>query len=282
MSILSEAQYHRRTEAVSLPMKSTFLPRWQLVELMDFAWFPGWLRRYQTDVLLFYWRQFAPKREIAGQLASLVGRCSSKTIVDLCSGSGGLVTAIFEDVRNLHGGDLALVLTDVFPNRKARLADGISYWPEPVDARSIDARLLGARTMFSSLHHFAPDQAREILRDASRSGQPIAIYELTKRSIWCLVLIALNALLGPLLFTPLLRPFSCRRIVFTYVLPLVPATLLFDGIVSVFRTYTERELQEMVAEEADLSYEWQSGVHRSLLMSVLYFRGSPKVRGEVS
>lgn len=41
-------------------MKKNILPRLQLFELMVFSWFPAWLRRYQTDILLFSWRHFAP------------------------------------------------------------------------------------------------------------------------------------------------------------------------------------------------------------------------------
>ena len=53
-------------------MKKTFLPRLQLFELMDFAWFPGWLRRFQTDYIHFTWRHFTPKKEISKQLSSLI------------------------------------------------------------------------------------------------------------------------------------------------------------------------------------------------------------------
>jgi len=242
-------------------MKRTFLPRLQLFELMDLDWFPGWLRRYQTDCLLFSWRHFAPKKEIARQLSTLIARSSSETIVDL--------------VRQQCGRDLSLVLTDAFPNREAQLADGISYWPEPVDARTIDRRLSGFRTVFGSLHHFSPREAREILLDAKRARQPIAVYEMTPRSLRSLVLIALNTMFGTLLFTPLLRPFSWQRLLFTYALPLVPLTLLFDGIISVFRTYTEGEMLEMIEGGTDLSYEWQSGVHGSGPALVVYLLGSP-------
>jgi hypothetical protein len=257
----------------------TLLPRMQLFEFMDLAWFPGWLRRCETDFVLLGWRFFAPRKEIAGQLSSLVAQSSSETIVDLCSGSGGLVTAILEDVRQQSGRDLSLVLTDAFPNPEARLADGISYWPEPVDARAVDPRLSGVRTMFASLHHFPPGQAREILLNAKRGRHPIAVYEMTPRSIRTLVLMTLNVTFGTLLLTPFLRPFSWQRLLFTYALPLVPLTLLFDGIVSVFRTYTKDEMLEMAEAGTDPSYEWHSGVYGSV-PGVVYLHGSPKPPGE--
>jgi len=254
----------------------SILPRLQFVELMDLEAFPAWLRRFETDYILFAWRLFAPRAEIARQLSALVASSSSETIVDLCSGSGGLITTVFGEVRRQSGRDLSLVLTDVFPNLEVPLAEGASYWPEPVDARAVDPGLTGVRTIFGSFHHFSPEQARAILQNACRDRQPIAVYEMTSRSIRGLLSMAANVGFGTLLFTPLLRPFSWRRLLFTYVVPLVPLAMLFDGIVSVFRTYTEDELLEMAAGTADEAYEWRGGVYGSLPAPLLFLIGSPR------
>ena len=257
-------------------MKKTFLPRLQLFELMDFPWFPSWLRRYQTDSILFSWRHFARKEKVVKQLSSLVEQSSVDTIVDLCSGSGGLVTTVFKEIKQRSKKDLSLILTDLFPNEELRFEKDISYWPEPVDVRAIDGKLVGIRTMFGSFHHFSPQQAREILLDAKRSGQPIAIYEMTPRSVICLFLIFLNSLFGTFLFTPFFRPFSWHRLFLTYLIPLVPLTLLFDGIVSVFRTYSEEEMLDLAEDKPDDSYKWKSGVHGSLPPVIVYLTGAPK------
>ncbi len=263
-------------------MKKTFLPRLQLFELMDFPWFPGWLRRYSTDVLLFSWRHFAPREEITRQLSSLVEPPSEGTLVDLCSGSGGFVTTLFEDLRQRSRRDLSLILTDLFPNRELEVKEGVRYWPEPVDVRAIDGRLTGVRTLFGSFHHFAPQQAREILLDAKRSGQPIAIYELTQRSVSYLFLIVLNSLFGTLLFTPFYRPFSWPRLLFTYLIPLIPLTLLFDGIVSVLRSYSEEEMLALAEDKSDDGYEWKSGVHGSMPPAIVYLTGVPRRKNDLS
>jgi len=253
-------------------MKS-LLPRLQLVELMDLGWFPDWLRRYQTDLLVFAWRSFAPLDEIAGQLSSLAEGSSSRALVDLCSGSGGLATTIVGDVRERGSGDLSLVLTDLYPHLDLPLGEGTSYWPVPVDARAIDPDLAGVRTLFSGFHHFPPTQAREILLDAQRSRQPIAVYELTSRTIRCLALVLLQALFGPLLLTPFVRPFSWHRLLFTYLLPLVPLTLAVDGVVSVFRSYTPQELLDLAAAAPESSYEWHSGTLGGFLVPIVYLNG---------
>jgi len=256
-------------------MKSV-LPRLQLVELMDLPWFPGWLRRFQTDLLVFAWRSFSPRDEIADQLRALVEGATSRTVVDLCSGSGGPATVLVEDVRSRGGEPLELVLTDLYPNLELPLDAGASYWPESVDARSIDRALVGPRTLFGSFHHFPPGHARAILDDARQSRQPIAIYEMTSRTLRCLALIILQALFGTLLLTPLVRPFSWRRLLFTYVVPLVSLTLLWDGIVSVFRSYTPEEMLAMAGESAEADFEWRSGSLGGWLVPVPYLTGVPR------
>lgn len=243
---------------------------------MDLAWFPGWLRRFQTDLLVFAWRCFAPRKEIARQLSSLAAKTPSKTLVDLCSGSGGLATTLVKDVRKRGEEPPSLVLTDLYPNPDLPLDEGASYWPEPVDVRDIDRELTGVRTLFGGFHHFPPGQAREILLNAQRSGQPFAVYEMTTRSPLCLFLIVHQALFGTLIFTPFVRPFSWRRLLFTYVLPLVSLILLVDGIVSVFRSYTPREMLELASSDPDATYEWRSGTLGGFFVPIVYLNGIPR------
>ncbi len=49
--------------------------------------------------------------------------------------------------------------------------------------------------------------------------------------------------LGALLVTPFIRPFRWSRLVFTYVIPVLPLLIVFDGIVSCLRVYSPDELR---------------------------------------
>ena len=66
----------------------------------------------------------------------------------------------------------------------------------------VDASLA---TFFSAFHHFAPAQATEVLRQASVTRTPVAVFEVTQRSLnalaaMCVVPIAV------LVMTPIIRP----------------------------------------------------------------------------
>jgi hypothetical protein len=82
-----------------------------------------------------------------------------------------------------------VLLTDKFPNlrgfrRCQELTGGSGHGHlEPVSAESVPAQLAGVRTLFNAFHHFSPTTARSILEDAYRSHQPLAIFEITERTV---------------------------------------------------------------------------------------------------
>ena len=66
--------------------------------------------------------------------------------------------------------------------------------------------------------------------------------------------------LAMLALTPRIRPFRWSRLIFTYVLPAIPLLGLVDGIVSMLRIYSPRELREMVAGVAGHeTFDWDIG-----------------------
>jgi hypothetical protein len=118
--------------------------------------------------------------------------------------------------------------------------------------------LQGFRTLFTCFHHFRPDTAREILADAVRQRHGIGVFEATERRLSAILGMLLTPLVV-LLVTPAIRPFRWSRLFWTYLVPLVPLIVLFDGIVSCLRTYTPEELRSMVRDLGETEYEWEIG-----------------------
>jgi hypothetical protein len=58
-----------------------------------------------------------------------------------------------------------------------------------------------------------------------------------------------------LFVTPVIRPFRWSRLLFTYVIPILPLALLWDGIVSAFRTYDQDDIRALVANFP--TYDWK-------------------------
>jgi hypothetical protein len=172
-----------------------------------------------------------------------------------------------------------VTLTDLYPNRAAfaraaAATDGaVAGWDAPVDARAVPPELTGVRTVFDALHHFRPADARALLADAQARRQPIVVVEGTRRRLSSL----LGMLLVPLfvlLLTPRIRPFSWTRLLFTYVVPLVPLLVLWDGVVSCLRSYRLAELRALTAG-LDAGYRWEAGEYKVRGAAVTFLVGQP-------
>ena len=140
------------------------------------------------------------------------------------------------------------------------------------------ADLPGLRTLFTAFHHFEPARAAAILQDTVDAGQGIAIFEQTRRSLAAILFMLVLAPLA-LFGTPLIRPFRWSRLYWTYIIPAIPLVLLFDGVVSCLRTYSDAELRAMTDGLGGPAYVWKTGCARSLFspLGISYLIGYPAV-----
>ena len=98
-----------------------------------------------------------------------------------------------------------------------------------------------------------------ILADAQNARQPIAIFEAFGRNLPSFIGM-LPSFLIPFFIMPFVKPFRIANLIFTYVLPLVPLLVFFDGWVSYLRTYSPSELRELVASlPNNPNYKWDIG-----------------------
>src|SRR6266545_1271357 len=163
------------------------MPRVHLFELEDQAWFPVAIRDLATDYLHFMQDAGDMHRAMVPFLEEALQGGRTTHIVDLCSGGSGPIPAIVSELRQ-KGKVVTATLTDLYPNvpaleRAAAGSDGaIDFVAQPVDARAVPQELHGLRTLFNGFHHFRPADAQAILRDAAAARQPIAIFEVSRRS----------------------------------------------------------------------------------------------------
>jgi hypothetical protein len=219
------------------------------------------VRDYATDYLQFIQVGVRLDRAIAPVFRRALEEGRTTEVVDLCSGGTGPLVLLVRDLAE-QSVPVHVTLTDLFPNiptfeAVARASDGrITFEPGPVDARRVPAALRGLRTIFNGFHHLKPSDARSVLHAAAEAGQPIAIFEVSDRKPINL----LGVLLVPFAVwatTPFIRPFRWSRLLLTYLLPLVPLTCLWDGVVSQLRAYTAEELVGLGQGAARM--RWETG-----------------------
>jgi hypothetical protein len=237
-----------------------------LIELHEQAWVPSVLRRAATDYLAQVIEIADPFAPLAPRLVELCNRTATDQFIDLCSGASGPWLRLHRSVTEQLGRPVRVTMTDLYPNTDAfahvatKTFGVVVGEPTPVDARAVPERLRGIRTMFDCFHHFRPDEARAVLADAYRRREAIVVVEGTRRTLSAV----LGMLLAPLLvllLTPRIRPFSWSRLVLTYLLPIIPLLVLWDGLVSCLRTYRPRELSALTSGLDD-RYGWDIGTYR--------------------
>jgi hypothetical protein len=252
------------------------------VELEDLPWCPRAVRDGGTDWLAFMANTTRVFSAVAPKIRQAMRATGTSTVIDLCSGGGGPWLTLQRDLE--QSGPARVVLTDLYPNvealqeLRARSHERLGFAPTPVDATDVPPALDGVRTIFNGFHHFPTAAARAILADAVAKRRAIVVVEGTTHRAMGLIAMPLQLPLI-LLLTPFVRPFRWSRLLLTYVVPLIPLLVLFDGVMSFLRLYLEEDLRQLVATvPGHTTFDWDIGSTRMTRMParVTHLVGTPK------
>ena len=236
--------------------------RRHLFELEDQPWFPGRVRDYATHYLHFVETRFKLHRAgipvLAGALRATgidahrgsSARAAADRFLELLDGleaAGVHVSATLTNWYLKHSG-FRVVAADPLYHVRAR-AGRCAARPERASRACAPSS--------TASDHFRPEDATAVLRNAAEAGQPIAIFEISQRTPRTIIPLLLTPIFVTLA-TPLMRPFRWDRLLWTYLVPLVPLTCLWDGFVSQLRVYTTAEL-EVLGADADTRAAWRAG-----------------------
>jgi hypothetical protein len=237
-------------------------------ELHEQPWCPEALRNALTEWLRVLWEYSRADAVIAPLMYSAIVSSKAERIVDLCSGGSGPVIRVQAELARL-GVEIPVILTDKFPNRGAvsLLAEGspgkVIACLDSVDATAVPEELSGFRTLFNSFHHFRPGDACRILSAACDARQPVGVFEITERTVPKLLRCFPASFLGVYLLIFRMRPRLPVWWLCTWVLPIIPLLIAWDGLISHFRSYTPAELQSMTRSLGHGTYRWEMGKLRA-------------------
>jgi hypothetical protein len=257
-----------------------------LFEFEDLKWFPDFLRQSMTDYLRYFLNATNFYKPTTRLLNGCLEQSRSNNVIDLCSGGGGAIESVVKNIKHETGKDIHFILTDKFPNIEAfsflkkQMPDNIDFVESSVDAGDVPAALTGVRTVYSAIHHFDREAIKTVIRDAVKANAPIAIFDGGDKNLLTIMGIIIFHPIAFFLCTPFFKPFRLSRILFTYLIPLIPLCAIWDGAVSITRLYHPRDLLE-IAKEAGGDYEWKAGKAKNhFQMNVAYLTGIPKIYNE--
>lgn len=257
--------------------------RFRGFEFEDQSWFPEIIRDSMTDYLRFLFHSFDLYQPVLPLLKETLAKTRTNQILDLCSGGGGAMETIYENLKGSTNAGIKITLSDLFPSEikykylYEKTEGGISFIITPVDASNVPSDLKGFRTLFSGFHHFDEEKATEVLKNAVDAKAGIAIFDGGDRNLLMILSIILFHPILLLVCTPFLRPFSFLRLFFTYLIPVIPFCTVWDGVFSILRLYNPTELLRIANGTNSSGYTWNSGkVRNKFGMNIAYLIGHPE------
>ena len=244
------------------------LPRTHLFEFNDRDWVPASLRDTIIETLSrsLDWGGFL--RPLVPVMDDFLSAAGTREVLDLCSGAAGPALILTEEAERIGIRAPRFLMTDLFPRvpiwtrARAQHPESIDFIAEPVDATRIPAALSDgrARVIVNAFHHFSPEHAGAILRDAVESQAPIFIaesFERDPRGAFPLIPIGIPSLLA----TPLLSPRDrLAKAAWTWLTPIALAAGTWDALISTLRVYSQQDLRDLVSPFGR-SYEWTYGTY---------------------
>lgn len=257
--------------------------RVHLFEFEDLSWFPDVIRTGGTDFLRYFLITSELYKPIIPLINQTLKKINETKIIDLCSGGGGYIEQVYDEINKISEHKISIILTDKFPNinaydfLKKKTSEGINYIDGSTDATNVPKDLKGFRTMFSAVHHFQPEQIKSILKNAIANRAAVGFFDGGEKSIFAILGLIIMHPIAFLIFTPFFKPFKISRLFFTYILPLIPIYTVWDGVVSILRMYKPEELRQIAESLQAENYIWISGKTKNRFgISATYLIGYPK------
>ena len=135
----------------------------------------------------------------------------------------------------------------------------------------------GLYLSINAFHQLNPVEAKNLLYKIAKNGQPLVIVEGNNDSLWQVIGMTIFVPLTVLLTAPFVQPFRFARLIFTYLIPILPVVTLLDGFFALFKLYAPADLDELTADILVENYNWESGkMDNGRGGKIIYLIGSPQ------
>jgi len=210
-----------------------------LKELEDYSWFPPVLRKMQLEYVGWISASLAVYRP----LGKIMEGFPSNQWIDLASGSGWPALYLKKKATD----PIFFRLTDWYPNSASKeVLKHMEYDPEPLNLLDFQPEAGQQYSMFNAFHHFTTQEQKQIITKMKEAKAGFIIAEVLEPSLLSFIQVTLAALLVQPLSAWAIRPFSFLRIATTYLVPIQLATVAWDGWLSVLKSKTLAQYQDLV------------------------------------
>lgn len=244
----------------------------RLFEFGDLDWVPDWYHLYLRKYLVLFYRLFGYYKLWVPAFKDFIRLTKTNTLVECCSGSGEVMKLIVSELKESEFQHVKFILSDLKPktefveqiNLDPLINQRFTYINEPVDAALIREDVDYPKIFVNSFHHFTVAQVETILKNNLERGNEIIILEYVRNTFlgYISMFVGAATIFLTLPFVVKTKDLPLMALV-TYVLPIFPMMVLWDGVVSCAHVYSGKQLSEIV-KKIDTRAQVAASVRRSL------------------
>jgi len=244
----------------------------RLFEFGDLDCIPKWYHFYLRSYLVLFYRLFGYYKLWIPSLTDFIRQTQANTLLEYCSGSGEVMKLIAAELKDDEFKHVDFILSDLKPqpefveiiNKHPESNGRFRYITDPVDATAILEGMDYPRIFVNSFHHFTPAQVEKIMKYNLERGNEVIILEYVRNTPLGYISMLTGALsiFLTLPFVIKLKDLPLMAF-FTYVLPIFPLMVLWDGVVSCMHVYNQKQLTDIV-KKIDIPAHTTGMIKRSL------------------
>jgi hypothetical protein len=117
----------------------------------------------------------------------------------------------------------------------------------------------GLYLFVNAFHQLPPQKAQQIVAQIAKSKNPLIIVEGNNDSLWQIVGMTFFVPLTVILTAFFVKPFRFTRIIFTYLLPILPIALVIDGCLALLKLYNPKDLLTLSKNIELENHQWEAG-----------------------
>lgn len=225
------------------------MKRKQIPQITNASWFPDFLTRCVHEFMTWFVNQVNAAKPFMPVIEEGLQHANRIVVIDKKCGAG------FETVDRLLDNKIKRVY---------------------VNAENFKASEEGMYLSVNSFHQFSAMEAKEILSKVSKKRYPIVVVEGNNDSLWQVFGMTVIVPLTVIITAPLVKPFRLERLIFTYLIPVLPIVTFLDGFIALFKLYAPKDLDELTTSINAENYYWRSGkIDNGRGGKVIYLIGYP-------
>ncbi|MBK7807157.1 MAG: hypothetical protein IPJ51_12750 [Saprospiraceae bacterium] len=210
------------------------MKRKQVFQFSNQKWYPSFLKRDMYEFMSWFVGKVNAAKPFLPVLEEVIGNTQTKTIINIDSKIGAGIETLLPLLP--EGSEIINIELEKFSTHNK-----------------------GMYTFINSFHQLDEKKAAYYLTQIANSGNSVAVLEGNNDSLWQVVGMTIFVPLTVILSAPFVQPFRITRLIFTYLIPILPVVTMLDGFLALFKLYNPNDLNELVSTIPVKNYVWKSG-----------------------